>query len=90
MAQTRLPAVLGRDVSGTVELSRADGFAEGDDAFLMCDGCGIRGVRDRLREQNRDEPPGLSHEQHAALPAAGMTAWQTPSTAARSNADRPV
>jgi len=28
-----LPAVLGYDVSGTVETSRADGFAEGDDVF---------------------------------------------------------
>ena len=33
LSETRLPAVLGRDVSGTVELSRADGFAEGDDVF---------------------------------------------------------
>lgn len=28
-----LPAVLGNDVSGTVEISRAGGFAEGDDVF---------------------------------------------------------
>ena len=33
LSETRLPAVLGRDVSGTVERSRADGFAEGDDVF---------------------------------------------------------
>ena len=28
-----LPAILGYDASGTVEGSRADGFAEGDDVF---------------------------------------------------------
>jgi NADPH:quinone reductase-like Zn-dependent oxidoreductase len=33
LSETRLPAVLGRDASGTVEVSRADGFAEGDDVF---------------------------------------------------------
>jgi NADPH:quinone reductase-like Zn-dependent oxidoreductase len=30
-----LPAVLGQDVSGTVELSRAEGLVEGDDVFGM-------------------------------------------------------
>jgi NADPH:quinone reductase-like Zn-dependent oxidoreductase len=33
LSETRLPAVLGRDASGTVEVSRAEGFAEGDDVF---------------------------------------------------------
>src|SRR4051812_203436 len=28
-----LPAILGIDVSGTVEVSHADGFAEGDEVF---------------------------------------------------------
>ena len=28
-----LPAVLGNDVSGVVEVSRAEGFAEGDEVF---------------------------------------------------------
>lgn len=28
-----LPAVLGNDVSGTIEQSRAEGFAEGEDVF---------------------------------------------------------
>jgi NADPH:quinone reductase-like Zn-dependent oxidoreductase len=29
----RLPAVLGQDVSGTVEISRAEGYAAGDEVF---------------------------------------------------------
>jgi NADPH2:quinone reductase len=33
LAEKQLPAVLGSDVSGTVEESRAEGFAEGDDVF---------------------------------------------------------
>src|SRR5258708_38274006 len=33
LAPVQLPAVLGRDVSGTVEFSRAEGFAEGDEVF---------------------------------------------------------
>ena len=33
LASKQLPAVLGIDVSGTVEVSRAEGFAEGDEVF---------------------------------------------------------
>src|SRR4051812_50049200 len=33
IADKQLPAVLGNDVAGTIEMSRAEGFAEGDDGF---------------------------------------------------------
>src|SRR5207237_474151 len=33
IAPKELPAVLGNDISGTIESSRADGFAEGDEVF---------------------------------------------------------
>src|SRR5690348_11678743 len=33
VADEELPAVLGHDVSGTVEVSRAEDFAEGDEVF---------------------------------------------------------
>jgi NADPH:quinone reductase-like Zn-dependent oxidoreductase len=75
VAETQLPAVLGRDVSGTVELSRAEGFAEGEDVFgnvsaahaeLVVASAGVIAKK----------PAGLSHEQAAAIPVAGMTAWQ--------------
>src|SRR5215212_5858661 len=76
LSETRLPAVLGRDASGTVELSRADGFAEGDDVFgYVADGAYAEFA---IASANTiaGKPPGLSHEQAAALPVAGMTAWQ--------------
>jgi NADPH:quinone reductase-like Zn-dependent oxidoreductase len=74
LSETRLPAVLGRDVSG--ELSRADGFAEGDDAFGYVAGGGYAEFAIASADTIARKPAGLSHEQAAALPVAGMTAWQ--------------
>src|SRR3954454_22111031 len=76
VSQTLLPAVLGRDVSGTVELSRADGYAEGDDVFGYVAGGGYAEFAIASTSTIARKPPGLSHEQAAALPVAGMTAWQ--------------
>jgi NADPH:quinone reductase-like Zn-dependent oxidoreductase len=76
LSETRLPAVLGRDVSGTVELSRADGFAEGDDVFGYVAGGGYAEFAIACASTLARKPTGLSHEQAAALPVAGMTAWQ--------------
>jgi NADPH:quinone reductase-like Zn-dependent oxidoreductase len=76
LSETRLPAVLGRDVSGTVELSRADGFAEGDDVFGYVAGGGYAEFAIASASTIARKPAGLSHEQAAALPVAGMTAWQ--------------
>src|SRR5437763_15868803 len=76
LAQKQLPAVLGSDVSGTVARSRAQGFAEGDDVF----GLAASGAYAELARAQADmiapKPAGLSHEQAAALPVAGLTAWQ--------------
>jgi NADPH:quinone reductase-like Zn-dependent oxidoreductase len=76
VAQTEVPAVLGRDVSGTVELSRADGFAEGDEVFGMAASGGYAEYTTASATAIATKPPGLSHEQAAAIPVAGMTAWQ--------------
>jgi NADPH:quinone reductase-like Zn-dependent oxidoreductase len=76
LSETRLPAVLGRDVSGTVEVSRADGIAEGDDAFGYVAGGGYAEFALASADTIARKPAGLSHEQAAALPVAGMTAWQ--------------
>jgi NADPH:quinone reductase-like Zn-dependent oxidoreductase len=71
-----LPAVLGSDVSGTVELSRAEGFAQGDAVF----GFAASGSYAELATANAGviakKPAGVSHEQAAAIPVAGLTAWQ--------------
>ena len=72
----RLPAVLGRDVSGTVELSRDDGFAEGDGVFGYVAGGGYAEFALASTDTIAKKPAGLSYEQAAALPVAGMTAWQ--------------
>ena len=71
-----LPAVLGRDVSGTVELSRADDFAEGDEAFGMAASGGYAEFTTASAAAIAKKPSGVSHEQAAAIPVAGMTAWQ--------------
>jgi NADPH:quinone reductase-like Zn-dependent oxidoreductase len=76
LSETRLPAVLGKDVSGTVEVSRADGFAEGDDVFGYVASGGYAEFAIPSASTIATKPAGLSHEQAAALPVAGMTAWQ--------------
>jgi NADPH:quinone reductase-like Zn-dependent oxidoreductase len=76
LAQTEVPAVLGRDVSGTVEASHAEGFAEGDEVFGMAVSGGYAEYTTAAAAAIATKPDGVSHEQAAALPVAGMTAWQ--------------
>jgi NADPH:quinone reductase-like Zn-dependent oxidoreductase len=76
LSETRLPAVLGKDASGTVELSRAEGFDEGDDVFGYVVGGGYAEFAVASADAIARKPAGLSNEQAAALPVAGMTAWQ--------------
>jgi NADPH:quinone reductase-like Zn-dependent oxidoreductase len=68
--------VLGKDVSGTVEVSRAEGFAEGDEVFGMAASGGYAEYTTASAAAIAKKPDGISHEQAAALPLAGMTAWQ--------------
>jgi NADPH:quinone reductase-like Zn-dependent oxidoreductase len=71
-----LPAVLGSDVSGTVELSRTDQLREGDEVFgLVASGAYAEFAR-ALPAMLARRPPGLDDVQAAALPVAGMTARQ--------------
>src|SRR5919201_2461459 len=76
-AQSDLPMVLGRDFSGTVEASRADGFAEGDDVF----GPAATGSYAELATASAGaiakKPDGMSHEQASTIQVAGLTAWQS-------------
>jgi NADPH:quinone reductase-like Zn-dependent oxidoreductase len=71
-----LPLILGYDISGTVEQSRADGFSEGEDVFGRSESgayaeYSVSGAGSLARK-----PEGISHEQAAAIPVAGETAWQ--------------
>ena len=73
---TPLPTVLGNDVSGTVETSRADGFAEGDEVFGISASGGYAEYSTASAGVIAKKPEGVSHEQAAAIPVAGLTAWQ--------------
>jgi NADPH:quinone reductase-like Zn-dependent oxidoreductase len=76
LAQKALPAVLGNDVSGTVEESRADGYAEGDDVFGMAASGGYAELATASAAVIAKKPAGVTHEQAAAIPVGGLTAWQ--------------
>ncbi len=71
-----LPTVLGSDVSGTVEASRAEGFAVGDQVFGISASGGYAEYATASAATIAKKPEGVSHEQAAAIPVAGLTAWQ--------------
>jgi NADPH:quinone reductase-like Zn-dependent oxidoreductase len=71
-----LPTVLGSDVSGTVEVSRAEAFSEGEEVFGIARG-GYAEFATALATAIAKKPSGVSHEQAAAIPVAGLTAWQS-------------
>jgi NADPH:quinone reductase-like Zn-dependent oxidoreductase len=71
-----LPRVLGIDVSGTVESSRAAGFAEGDEVFGMSASGAYAEYSTASAAAIARKPEGVSHEQAATIPVAGVTAWQ--------------
>jgi NADPH:quinone reductase-like Zn-dependent oxidoreductase len=68
--------VLGYDASGTVESSRAEGFAEGDQVFGMLASGGYAEYATASAAMIAKKPEGVSHEQAAAIPVAGVSAWQ--------------
>src|SRR5436190_2471256 len=72
----QLPSIPGVDVSGTVEASRADGFAVGDDVFGRAKSGAYAELTTAPANAIAKKPAGLSHEQAASLPVAGLTAWQ--------------
>ncbi len=76
LVDKQLPAVLGNDVSGTVEASRAEGFAEGDEVFGIVTSGGYAEFAIAPAATLAKKPAGVSHEQAAAIPVAGLTAWQ--------------
>jgi NADPH:quinone reductase-like Zn-dependent oxidoreductase len=76
VAEKALPAVLGNDISGVVEASRSDAFADGEEVFGMAATGGYAEYAASPAALLARKPGGISHEQAAALPVAGMTAWQ--------------
>jgi NADPH:quinone reductase-like Zn-dependent oxidoreductase len=76
LSETPLPAILGIDVSGTVEESRADGFEAGDQVFGFAASGGYAEYATAAGATIAKKPAGVSHEQAAAIPVAALTAWQ--------------
>src|SRR3954451_9853168 len=74
LTEKALPAVLGNDASGTVEASRAEGFSAGDEVFGMVASGGYAELATASSAAIARKPAGVSHEQAAAIPVAGMTA----------------
>jgi NADPH:quinone reductase-like Zn-dependent oxidoreductase len=63
-------------MSGSVELSRAADFSEHDDVFGLPASGGYAQYATADPRGIASKPAGLSYEQAAALPVAGLTAWQ--------------
>jgi len=76
MMPRELPAVLGSDISGVVEQALAPGFAEGDEVFGFAASGGYAEFACAPAGAIAKRPQALSDEQAAALPVAGLTAWQ--------------
>ncbi|MEA2208052.1 MAG: hypothetical protein QOF54_529 [Solirubrobacteraceae bacterium] len=76
LSPKQLPAVLGNDISGTVEQSRTDAFAEGEDVFGFSPSGGYAEYAVSPAQALASKPEGVAHAQAAALPVAGLTAWQ--------------
>lgn len=79
-AAVRLPAPVGREVSGVVELCgvRARTFRKGDEAFALL-GPDRGGYADYVVVKATEvalKPRNLDHIHAAAMPLAGLTAWQ--------------
>src|SRR3954463_14150129 len=65
LAQKALPAILGNDVSGTVEESRADGYPQGADVFAMARSGGYADFAPASAAVIAKKPAGVTHEQAA-------------------------
>ena len=76
LAPKQLPAVLGSDVSGSIDISRAEGFSAGDDVFGFAASGAYAEFATASAAMVARKPAGVSHEQAAAIPVAGLTAWQ--------------
>jgi NADPH:quinone reductase-like Zn-dependent oxidoreductase len=72
----KLPATLGSDVSGTIEVSRSEDFSEGEEVFGFAASGAYAEFATALASMIAKKPPGVSHQQAAAIPVAGLTAWQ--------------
>ena len=81
VTQGMLPITLGRDLSGTIESSgpEAQAFRPGEDVYAMLGGIDRGSYAEYVVVKPSEAaatPVGLSHIEAAAVPLAGLTAWQ--------------
>ncbi len=80
LRQEQLPLVLGRDVSGTVEIcgARAHALKKGDPVYAMLgwDRGGYAEYALVKAAEGATKPASLDHVHAAAVPLAALTAWQ--------------
>lgn len=72
-----LPTILGNEASGTVERSRADGLAEGDEVFGYAASGGYAELATTPGAAVAKKPDGVSHEDASTIHVAAQTAWQS-------------
>jgi NADPH:quinone reductase-like Zn-dependent oxidoreductase len=72
------PSTLGWDVSGTVEEAGADAtqFKRGDEVYALLEGGGYAEYAVARESVVARKPRTLDYAQTAAVPVAGLTAWQ--------------
>src|SRR3984893_18460928 len=73
---SQLPKILGNDISGTIEVSRAVGLSQGDDVFGFAASGAYAEYALSAPGALAPKPAGVTHEQAAGLPVAGLPAWQ--------------
>jgi NADPH:quinone reductase-like Zn-dependent oxidoreductase len=76
IVQTSLPKVLGIDVAGVVEASRSQEFAEGDQVFGYSASGAYAEYSVAAAAVVARKPADVSFAEAAAIPVAGLTAWQ--------------
>jgi NADPH:quinone reductase-like Zn-dependent oxidoreductase len=76
IAPASLPAIIGIAVSGVVEESNGTDFAVGDEVFGYAGSGAYAELATADASGIAKKPEGVSHEQAAAIPVAGITAWQ--------------
>src|SRR3954447_6227608 len=76
-AASDLPMILGREASGTVMQSRADGFAEGDEVFGLAASGGYAELAATPATGIAHKPEAVTHEQASTIQVAAQTAWQS-------------
>ncbi|MFL5892689.1 MAG: NADP-dependent oxidoreductase [Solirubrobacterales bacterium] len=72
-----LPTILGNEASGTVQQSRAEGFAEGDEVFGYAASGAYAELAATPATTIARKPEGVAHEQASTIQVAAQTAWQS-------------